>query len=707
MKKLIVAALLLSRGVGQALAQAVNDPISRRYYYEDIFEPFFSPDKDNPEIYRSRRPGAANGSFPIRKGKDAFRIFILGSSIAKLFGESREGGFREMLGKASPFKEIELLNCGMSGYDSFRTLMLESEVLAYSPDLIVILMGFTEAAGTPPVPLWLLKVQDRLSRLKAYQALLDKFSAGPPSRPYAEMEAAFGANLRQMLRQARLKGVPAVVVVPPLNYRDAPPTGPAPADERFVKGWVLHLQGRHREAAAELRLSGSALGLFYAGRSEERRGLAEDARRDYERSIDLDRKPDDLRCGSSCRGLIKRVSREEGAILADADALFKRKAFPGLPGLDMFDDAVHWKSPCNALVSAAVIESMGKKPEMKSLEACPGARGSWTTLEYAFNQISAPNRRSLSHRAVVFLEASLGKRTEPEALPALVKRAAASAAANAGPWGAPAVNTDPSLFYWHLGEIESLRGNLQEAGRFYSRALALNPALPRLWASQAVALALLRDRDGARRSFTEGLARARGPGREEESRHIRAAMRALGLEQSPRTPPAAPRHLKKSSAPRLQPFWTAQAYSALRAKNRRLALEFLAKAMSSARAPGDLHAAALGYQEAGDLKTALRLLNGLARRAPPRAEYLKDLGICLYRSGNVAEAIKSLEAAVRLDPEGPQALMSLGSIYQSQGRLRQALKLYDSALAAGLGGKELNARIRDSRKEILSLPRKP
>jgi hypothetical protein len=512
-----------------ALAAAAPAPAQqseRAYFYEDIFTPFFA--KSEAEgVYRSRRPGAAPGEFSVRKSSGALRVFVLGDSTAfsYMMGEDSLG---PALRAALPGREVEAVNCGMNGYDSPRAAMILDEVLGYEPDLVVFIGGHTEGNASPPVPLWRLRAQDRTPGLDGLRETVERLKRaagkGDGGEAAALREKTFEANLRVMVRRAKARGVPVLLVSPPLNYRDAAPGGLAPTDEpAFLEGWTRFRKQDFRGALDAWRerlergfdpafASQEPFFLFMAARAHDALGRAQDAARGYDSAADADWRAGG-RCGPRCLRLIQRVAREEGALWADADASFRRFFAPGRPGLGAFYDSLHWRRAFDALVSDCLVEALRRAPAIggqpwgdERLARTKTRRGAGArlrtdeaadTMRHAVIEINileqgfSPADRRLSWRALIYLDALLRLAPELALNPkSLVEQARVAAPILGRAWSMPPLKVDDALLYWHIGEALLLRpGGAARALASFDEALAADPALDRLRASRAAALA--------------------------------------------------------------------------------------------------------------------------------------------------------------------------------------------------------------------------
>ncbi|MEK6609547.1 MAG: hypothetical protein AABZ35_01345, partial [Gemmatimonadota bacterium] len=92
--------------------------------------------------------------------------------------------------------------------------------------------------------------------------------------------------------------------------------------------------------------------------------LWDEARRSFERTALHDRA---AICGSVCQDIIRRSAREEGGLLVEADAMFRRLAQPRMPGLETFDDRMHWKRRFNCLMWTEIADTLRRDPGLAAL----------------------------------------------------------------------------------------------------------------------------------------------------------------------------------------------------------------------------------------------------------------------------------------------------------------------------------------------------
>jgi tetratricopeptide (TPR) repeat protein len=370
----------------------------------------------------------------------------------------------------------------MPGYDAAREALVEREILGYAPDAVVFLSGQNEffINRAPPIPLWRLKLQDFLEGFAWYRKLARGAGFNAPSlgdtgaSGHAARQRDFERVYRENLARAREAGARVVACAPPLNYADDPPASPPPWNNRaFAKGWAARLKGDPRAALAAWRAApadaAAAPFLHYlSGKALERLGRAAQARESLTKALDSEEGY--KVCGPSCLSAIARVAREEEALPADADAAFRAFAAPGLPGLGMFGDEIHWAPRFHGLVTLAVVEAMRKDPKLG-----PWDERAWAELAKrwpAQMRRPTPEEARLEPRHILYSAVSafatrgefvwssadwlawLCGKDEPlcrnaEALE--LAFAEAQAQARGGVWAPEPLSPPSALLRWHLG----------------------------------------------------------------------------------------------------------------------------------------------------------------------------------------------------------------------------------------------------------------
>lgn len=693
------------------------------YIHAEAREPFFRLDRAAGR-WLPARPGAEGEGFPAVKAPGAFRVFVLGGSIAAIY--RGPGDLSDALPPLLPGRAVEVVNCGMAGYDSAREERVLAEVLGHGADAVVLLTGHNESTGlVPPLPAWRLKLG-----LWAVEKGWVRRPTGSEGSSPAEVQARlrdFERSLRRMAAAAREAGAALVLVRPPLNLRDGSPRVFLPRTLDFREGWTRRLRGDcagAREAWARPGAAGApgeqAALAFLSARCLEREGRPAQARAAY---LEAERKDPPLhgRCAGACADLLGRVAREEGALFADAHAVFLQRSAPGLPGVDSFHDRVHWRPKRHGWVSAAVAGALARaglvaagEPRLPPPEP-EGRDEAWLpVLRYGASdaQTAAP---SASLTALALLEPALKAWPRaPREAGALLARLAESDEDQGKAWGMTGLGQALRPFARHLALARAFAGDAAGARRDWAAAgppqtwedaldrLAVGgrpeaeKGLAALWERGESAPDLQRD-DGIvaaakalglpTAGFARASARAHAPA--DPDARWTAAVSAGRLEAEARRDPSAAR----AAAERLLAGGGARAglaellFAALgdapgarRAAcrsgagpegelscARRLAAEGV-KDQAAARARRALasaaHArrAALLLQDLGDARSAAEALERLSLAAPGDASLACDAGTALYLAGDKARAAAAFTRARAADAASACAASGLAAL---------------------------------------------
>lgn len=487
-----------------------------RYAYVEIYQPFFArTERDGVALYETRRPRAIPGRFPARKAAGAKRVFIVGGSVA---GELGDGVPRQCLARALPKRAVEVVNCGMAAYDSYRDALVAEEVLGYDPDLIVVLSGNNEMTHFPlRVNLTLHRADRTLSGFGFYRALKERLrnrGQGASHPDPAVRLPVFEANLRRMARLARRRGVPLVLCTLPANVRDMPPRSIPDfedwSDPVWTAAWAAMEREEYRRAAGlfggyAAAHPGLPQGHFYRAKALDLSGDRAAAGRFYR----LAKEYDTNGCGATRNRVIRKVcASEAGCILADLDSAFSRAAPDGLPGGDFFSDGMHWYFQHNRFVMAAILEAVrrhdrsGAAPafenpeEWGEVEPPEGARTRWEAITPRDNPVWYAVKGVLDARPGARWEQSIAMfqaayRLHAPLLTGLIgQQAQARAMVSSSVWTQGA--EDKVASGWarvleHAGEALRREGDRAGARRFLDEALRLDPGLS--WARRFRALA--------------------------------------------------------------------------------------------------------------------------------------------------------------------------------------------------------------------------
>ncbi|MDX6771103.1 MAG: GDSL-type esterase/lipase family protein, partial [Elusimicrobiota bacterium] len=431
------------------------DP-AREYFYESPLRPYFSPESADPTLLVPRRAGTSAKSFRLPKPRGLLRVFVVGGSIAALHQEL-PSDLGRLLAAALPDRTVEVINCGQAGYESEREERLARELVAYEPDLVVLMTGHNERDDAPLLPLWRLRLGALTARLRPARA-----PAPVDADRRARLQAAFERRVDELLATLQAAGVPALVVLPPLNA-EHPTEASWPRDADFLAGWRAFLAGDGARARAAWKpvldeaRDGASLAAILDARASLRAGRSAEARREALAALDA-RPLFGGRCAKACRDALAAAAARRGAAVADLDAAFRRAAAPGFPGYAHFDDAVHWNAAHHALAMKAVLAGARTAPRWRDLEwngslpALPSPPRDENLFLYAVAALGSAGAGAPPPAAVLALERVL--RLDPAALDGGLEAARGRAAGHPGfrrAWGAVELSIDEGDWAWATG----------------------------------------------------------------------------------------------------------------------------------------------------------------------------------------------------------------------------------------------------------------
>ncbi|MBI5209797.1 MAG: tetratricopeptide repeat protein [Elusimicrobia bacterium] len=677
------------------------------YWYFDIYRPFFA-EKAGPDgapLMTAQRRRAHSRDFAKAKPAGTLRVFVIGGSVAAEWTVTRVEGAPQGRGRAAatleeifsglfPGRKVEVINCGMGSYDSYRESLVLEEILGYDPDLVIRLNANNDtapAAGPPRLKgLAALKLRRLIGRRT--------WSAAGGEGPAARRRADGGLQertLRAMARSAGKRGVPFVLCTYPYRL-GLPPAAPLPlGDARFAAAWSSFGRGDYRAAAEGFRLYAASrpddpLGPIFAGRALERLGDKAGARSSYRAVAALD---------AACNDMIRRLAREEGAILADIEAAFEAAA-PGARNDGQLFDDVHWYRYCDPLASVTAAGAVARDAR-RSLPAALSreADAAWVERRAAgwaglAGRSQAPDKglfwdRALlavweslldgpgfSERSVALFEGLIGD--FPDESAGLDRRRRDFVqAVRENVWtrsrsGHPERRWSAGLGC--LGEAYRRAGRHVDAKRCFTEALRLDPSAVGTLVGLALTHAALGEKDAARAR----LALLREPAASFSLvRHYRGVIAPGegGKAGAPgRAAPEAPCVVGQGG------FWAREAQSAVRRGDLKAASSLLRTAQGCGSGAADKRLMAGLLLEVGDPAAARRVLESASRQAMPDAGCAVDLAEFARRTGQRRTGLRLLELAEGAGPsEGDRA--RIASAYRDFGAYERALRRSEELVA--------------------------
>lgn len=376
-----------------------NQQFSRRYF--------------PPGLERTPQPVM----FPVEKSPDTLRIFVLGESAAMGDPEPAYGFARileVLLREAMPGKKIEVINAAVTAINSHVIREIAKDCAGKCGDYWIVYMGNNEVVGpfgagtvfgdqTPGLGVIRANLSLKSTRLgQVFDSLRYQLGAksGTPtswegmemflnqqvgrSDPrLAKVYSHFEANLRDIIRLGESSGAKVIVSTVAANLKDCPPfasqhrPGFAGAEQaEWTKardaGIAFETKG---DFAAALKEFERALKLdeqfaetwFRAGRSQLALGRFEDARKSFDRALDLDA----LRFRADPE--INRLNTEaaKGRASVDAVSLIATNTANGIAGEELLYEHVHFNFDGNYLLARAyAAQILGGATKLLSADEC-------------------------------------------------------------------------------------------------------------------------------------------------------------------------------------------------------------------------------------------------------------------------------------------------------------------------------------------------
>ncbi|KAA0134780.1 SGNH/GDSL hydrolase family protein [Gimesia chilikensis] len=351
--------------------------------------------------------------FPVNKGKDTYRVFVLGGSTVQGRPYAVETSFTNWLKinlqAADPARNFEVVNCGGVSYASYRLVPILREALRYEPNLFIVYSGHNEFledrsySRLKHQPELLLQTESTLLDLRlasVIQSLLPDSQQRPQATEKSEnvletdvnalldfqqgleqyhrdpehrraIMAHYEFNIRQMILLAHQAGVPLLLVNPVSNLKNCIP---------FKSEFASHLTAAERdevnalwksadecswdEAEQKMDYWQQALSIddthaslvYSVGKTCEYLKRTDDARHWFIKAKEEDICP--LRMLEPMHDTLFRLAQQYDVPIIDARRLFEQKTPDGIPGSELLVDHVHPSIEGHQLIADAIYETM-------------------------------------------------------------------------------------------------------------------------------------------------------------------------------------------------------------------------------------------------------------------------------------------------------------------------------------------------------------
>ena len=342
---------------------------------------------------------------PVNKDPDAFRVFVLGESAAMGDPEPAFGFARileVLLRDAMPGRKIEVVNAAVTAINSHVIRDIARDCADKQGDWWIVYMGNNEVVGpfgagtvfgsqTPPLGVIRASLAVKATRVgQLLDALrwqltprrpkswggMEMFLEQQVARDDPRMERVysnFERNLDEIIRLGRRSGARVLVSTVASNLKDSAPFASASLDtqtngplrewkQRVAAGVETTDAGRFAEAlqmfeGATRYFSNSAQVFFHVGRCQNALGQAAEARRNFERSRDLDTLR--FRADSGINAILRHAATNDPSIqFIDAVEFIARHSTNGIAGDEFFHEHVHFNFAGNYLLGRAFAEQI-------------------------------------------------------------------------------------------------------------------------------------------------------------------------------------------------------------------------------------------------------------------------------------------------------------------------------------------------------------
>jgi lysophospholipase L1-like esterase len=352
-----------------------NHDVARRWFFAEQSPPVPIPD-----------------AFAREKPEHGLRIFVLGESTTAGFPYPHNGAFSRVLADALrdvlPSDSVEVVNLGIPATNSYALVDMVDEINAQHPDAVLIYAGHNEyygalgAASTEGavhaspafVRGYLVMQRSRLifAMRRAVTWIRTRAQGSPEGEQapsfmetlagdqqidlngavYRRGESQFTSNLDDVVRRFAARGVRVFVGSLTSNVRDQAPlsspgnTGRNGADSTFVQARATLARGDTVNARK----------LFVRARDE-----------------DVVR----FRAPSAFNDIIRRVTRDRGAVYVPVAETFDSAATGGAPGNDLFLEHVHPNVRGEALIARTFFDALrgtsfvGRQARLEKLQPWP------------------------------------------------------------------------------------------------------------------------------------------------------------------------------------------------------------------------------------------------------------------------------------------------------------------------------------------------
>ena len=269
--------------------------------------------------------------------------------------------------------DVESLNFAAPGLDSSHHVAMLPEVLGLEPDVLVVYSGHNDLGNvsfqtrfSDPRTVWTMRVRSWLSHSRLFELLdvrvtdLSADRVPPPEAPKvafdearrAAAHASYEQSLRWIVRAARSEEV-EVVLLTPISNPIAPPVVWACSELHELPDPPMRTRPHH--IPPEVPDEACADHAWMRGMNALKTDDVQAAGAHFQAARDLD--PTPLRADARMTEIVRRVAKEEGAVLIDTQQRAVEQG-GGMEPPEFFQDPVHFTAEGHRFVADAVAETL-------------------------------------------------------------------------------------------------------------------------------------------------------------------------------------------------------------------------------------------------------------------------------------------------------------------------------------------------------------
>jgi lysophospholipase L1-like esterase len=331
-------------------------------------------------------PTLCSHYFSKKNNNETFRVYVIGESSSQGFPYAKTESFpylfQQMLQKALPGKEVEVINFSVSAGNTQIGLDMVEDLLKYPPDLFVTFYGHNEfigIGGAKQYSSFLFKCNLLCNQLRSYRVLKRVISVltikkenslfeemslkkpiAPNSKRYYSTLSQFDKNYREIVTRASAKNVPVIIMGVVSNLKDMPPFKTTEEIEKndiekTIRDFHIANQKITKETI-DATANMNSLIYFELGRKFLLENDSVMAKYAFSQACtyDLGR----FRATNTIHKMVETISKELNITYIDLQTLFNKSSYYHIAGNDLLLEHVHPTIDGHCLAASVLVDSV-------------------------------------------------------------------------------------------------------------------------------------------------------------------------------------------------------------------------------------------------------------------------------------------------------------------------------------------------------------